>query len=118
MRRKLCLPGRERRTNPVYCAVSNRMVPGVHVDASADSASAPHTEGASVPKQAVLPRDAGYNAGNSVLYGPTFTPVGHLMGLTALPATYFGFLLVIVLMYLLLVTLAKNWYIRKHHELL
>ena len=48
----------------------------------------------------------------------TFTPVGHLMGLTALPATYFGFLLVIVLMYLLLVTLAKNWYIRKHHELL
>ena len=70
MLRKLCLPGRERRTNPVYCAVSNRMVPGVHVDASADSASAPYTEGASVPKQAVLPRDAGYNAGNSVLYGP------------------------------------------------
>lgn len=48
----------------------------------------------------------------------TFTPVGNLMGLTALPLTYFGFLLVIVLLYLLLVTLAKNWYIRKYHELL
>ena len=50
--------------------------------------------------------------------GLTFTPVGSLIGLTALPPAYFGFLVVIVLLYLLLVTLAKSWYIKKYHELL
>ena len=48
----------------------------------------------------------------------TFTPVGRLIGLTALPLSYFGFLAVIVLLYLLLITLAKGWYIKKYHELL
>lgn len=48
----------------------------------------------------------------------TFTPVGELIGLTALPLTYFGFLVVIVLLYLLLVTLAKSWYMKKYHKLL
>ena len=48
----------------------------------------------------------------------TFTPVGGLIGLTALPPAYFGFLVGIVLLYLLLVTLAKSWYIKKYHELL
>ena len=48
----------------------------------------------------------------------TFTPIGHLIGLASLPFTYFGFLIVIVLLYLLLVTLAKTWYIKRHHELL
>lgn len=48
----------------------------------------------------------------------TFTPVGSLMGLMALPLTYFGFLAIVVLLYLFLVTLAKSWYIRKYHELL
>lgn len=47
----------------------------------------------------------------------TFTPVGRLIGLTALPLSYFGFLVVIVLLYLLLVTLAKGWYIKKYHGL-
>lgn len=48
----------------------------------------------------------------------TFTPVGTLIGLTALPLTYFGFLVVIVLLYLLFVTLAKGRYLKKYHELL
>lgn len=48
----------------------------------------------------------------------TFTPLGRLIGLTAMPAPYFGFLVVIVFLYLLLVTLAKGWYVRKYHELL
>ena len=48
----------------------------------------------------------------------TFTPVGRLVGSTALPLSYFGFLVVIVLLYLLLVTLAKSWYMKKYHELL
>ncbi len=48
----------------------------------------------------------------------TFTPIGHLIGLASLPLTYFGFLIVIVLLYLLLVTMAKTWYIKRHHELL
>ncbi len=48
----------------------------------------------------------------------TFTPVGSLIGLTPLPLVYFGFLIVIVVLYLLLVTLAKSWYVKKYHELL
>ena len=48
----------------------------------------------------------------------TFTSVGELIGLTALPPVYFVFLVVTVLLYLLLVTLAKRWYIRRYHELL
>lgn len=48
----------------------------------------------------------------------TFTPMGALIGLTALPPVYFIFLVVIVLFYLLWVTLAKWWYMRRYHELL
>ena len=50
--------------------------------------------------------------------GLTFTPAGSLLGLTTLPPVYFGFLAVVVLLYLLWVTLAKGWYIRRHRELL
>lgn len=48
----------------------------------------------------------------------TFTPMGALIGLTALPPAYFVFLVVTVLFYLLWVTLAKRWYMRRYHELL
>lgn len=48
----------------------------------------------------------------------TFTPVGQLIGLTALPAVYFVFLIGIVVLYLLLMSLMKRWYLRKYHELL
>lgn len=48
----------------------------------------------------------------------TFTPVGCLIGLTSMPFAYFGFLTVVVVLYLLLVTLAKSWYVKKYHELL
>ena len=48
----------------------------------------------------------------------TFTPIGCLIGLTSMPLAYFGFLMVVVVLYLLLVTLAKSWYVRKYHELL
>ncbi len=48
----------------------------------------------------------------------TFTPMGALIGLTALPPVYFVFLVVTVLFYLLWVTLAKRWYMRRYHELL
>ncbi len=48
----------------------------------------------------------------------TFTPMGGLIGLTALPPVYFIFLMAIVFFYLLWVTLAKRWYIRRYHELL
>lgn len=48
----------------------------------------------------------------------TFTSVGELIGLTALPPVYFVFLVCVVLLYLLLVTLAKQLYIRRHRELL
>ena len=48
----------------------------------------------------------------------TCTSAGHLIGLTALPLPYFAFLAVSVLLYLLLVTLAKHWYIKKYHGLL
>ena len=48
----------------------------------------------------------------------TFTPVGGLIGLTALPPVYFAALLVVVLLYLWLVTLAKGLYLRRYHDLL
>ena len=48
----------------------------------------------------------------------TFTPMGELIGLTSLPPVYFVFLGIPVLLYLLWVTLAKRWYIRRYHELL
>lgn len=48
----------------------------------------------------------------------SFTPAGGLLGLTPLPPVYFAFLAAVVLLYLLWVTLAKSWYIHRHHELL
>ena len=48
----------------------------------------------------------------------TFTPAGRPLGLTPLPPVYFGFLAAVVSLYLLWVTLAKSWYIRRCHELL
>ena len=48
--------------------------------------------------------------------GLTFTPVGQVIGLTALPTSYFAFLFVTVGLYLLLVSLVKGWYFKKYHE--
>ena len=48
----------------------------------------------------------------------TFTPAGGLIGLTAMPLPYFGFLCAVVMAYLLWVTLAKQRYLRRYHELL
>lgn len=48
----------------------------------------------------------------------TFTPAGSPLGLTPLPPVYFGFLALVVSLYLLLVTLAKGRYIRRWRELL
>lgn len=48
----------------------------------------------------------------------TFTPVGAWIGLTALPLSYFGFLAIVVLLYLLGVTVAKMRYLHRYHELL
>jgi len=48
----------------------------------------------------------------------TFTPVGGLIGLTALPPVYFAALLVVVLLYLWLITLAKGLYLHRYHDLL
>ena len=48
----------------------------------------------------------------------TFTQAGGLLGLTPLPPAYFGFLAIAVSLYLLWVTLAKGWYIRRYRELL
>ena len=46
------------------------------------------------------------------------TPIGHLIGMTTLPAVYFGFLFVTVFCYLLLVTLAKKIYVKRYHSLI
>lgn len=48
----------------------------------------------------------------------TVTPLGALIGLTPMPAIYFVFLLVVVLLYLLLVTVFKRRYLHKYHELI
>lgn len=48
----------------------------------------------------------------------TITPVGALLGLTSMPLTYYGYLVVTVVFYLLLVTLLKSIYLHKYHELI
>lgn len=48
----------------------------------------------------------------------SFTPVGALFGLVAMPLYYFGFLITIVISYLLLITITKAYYVRKYHELI
>lgn len=48
----------------------------------------------------------------------SFTPLGALFGLTSMPVYYFGFLVIIVTLYMLLITLAKTYYLRKYHELI
>ncbi len=50
--------------------------------------------------------------------GLTFTPLGRLIGLTALPPVYFAFLAAMVAPYLLLVSLAKGRYVKKYRELI
>ena len=50
--------------------------------------------------------------------GLTFTPLGRLIGLTALPPVYFAFLAAMVALYLLLVSLAKGRYVKKYRELI
>ena len=47
-----------------------------------------------------------------------FTPLGALIGLTALPMRYFGFLFIVAALYLLLVTVAKKWYLHRYRVLL
>ncbi len=47
----------------------------------------------------------------------TVSPIGEMIGLTAMPAVYFIFLIVNVLLYLSFTSLAKYIYIRKYHEL-
>lgn len=48
----------------------------------------------------------------------TFTPIGQLIGLTAMPMIYFVFLIVVVVLYLLFMTFVKRWYVKKYHELI
>lgn len=48
----------------------------------------------------------------------TWTPFAGLFGLTALPASYYAFLLAAVLLYLCTVTLAKQYYCQRFHELI
>lgn len=50
--------------------------------------------------------------------GLTFTPLGRLIGLTALPPVYFAFLAAMAALYLLLVSLAKGRYVKKYRELI
>ncbi|HMM06913.1 MAG TPA: magnesium-translocating P-type ATPase [Clostridiales bacterium] len=50
--------------------------------------------------------------------GLTFTPMVNVLGLTVLPPWYFGFLLVVVVSYMLLTTVWKRFYIAKYGELI
>ena len=57
-------------------------------------------------------------AGIVVFTGLTFTKGGGLFGLTRLPLWYFGFLLVVALAFMLLTTVVKTFYQKKHHQLI
>ena len=57
-------------------------------------------------------------AGISALTVIPFTPLGALLGLTALPVGYFAFLLPCILSYMVLATVLKKAYVRRYGELL
>ena len=56
--------------------------------------------------------------GTLLFTGLSVTALGGVMGLTALPPAYFSYLTLVVVLYLLLVTLAKQRYVRRYRELL
>ena len=58
------------------------------------------------------------SAGLLLLTAVVYLPAASWLGLAPLPLYYFAFLAAVVLAYMLLVTLAKRWYIKKYHELL
>jgi len=47
-----------------------------------------------------------------------YTSFGSSVGMTPLPAMYFGYLAATVMGYMILVTVIKKLYVRKHGELL
>ena len=54
----------------------------------------------------------------SLFTGITFTRAAALFGLTELPLWYFGFLLIVALLYMLLTTMVKVFYQKKYRELI
>ena len=48
----------------------------------------------------------------------TIIPIGRFVGLTKMPLSYFVFLLLVVLLYISLVSIAKSWYVKKYKELI
>ena len=57
-------------------------------------------------------------AGIAVLTAIPFTPFGAVIGLAALPMTYFAWLALTVVLYMVLVTLFKRIFVRRYGELL
>jgi Mg2+-importing ATPase len=71
-----------------------------------------------IQSRASLPVIALTSAGIALLTIIPFTAVGLDMGLVPLPVTYFSYLLVLVLLYMVLATIVKKCYIRHYGELL
>ena len=57
-------------------------------------------------------------AGIALFTGIPFTKAASLFGLTELPHWYFGFLLIVALLYMLLTTVVKAFYQKKYRELI
>ncbi len=57
-------------------------------------------------------------AGIALFTGIPFTKAASLFGLTELPHRYFGFLLIVALVYMLLTTVVKAFYQKKYRELI
>lgn len=57
-------------------------------------------------------------SGLFVLTALTFTDLGKLLGFAHLPSAYFAFLAGVVLLYLIIVSVAKTCYVKKYHELI
>ena len=57
-------------------------------------------------------------AGIALFTGITFTKAASLFGLTEMPHWYFGFLLIVALLYMLLTTVVKVFYQKKYRELI
>ena len=83
------------------------------MDAGADIASAANKKVPLLQSKPSFPVMLVTILGILFFTGLTFTPVGQVIGLTVLPISYFAFLLGTVALYLLLVSLAKDWYFKK-----
>ena len=78
----------------------------------------PHAQAALYPKPRLCARHAADNDRHCGADHHPFTPLGAALGVVALPAAYFAYLIPCILLYMVLATSLKKAYVRHYGELL